>query len=127
MAWLSNALLAGWVVAGILVALLFSGKVADRGSYSNPEAQRVTKASQDRPPLTKGARPPPSTFKRDPPPREYQPDCSKREDTDLCVQRRIADAAEGQRALTVMGVVLLSIVRNAGVHWMGSIFCSRDR
>ena len=107
MAWMSNVLVAGWVVAGILVALMFSGKVADRTSYNTVEAQRVAEARQDQRPLTKGTRPPPSSFKRNPPPREYQPDCSKREEADLCAQRRIADAVEGQRALTVVGLVLL--------------------
>ena len=38
---------------------------------------------------------------------EYQPDCSKRSDADLCAQLRMAQAADSQSALNLLGVGLL--------------------
>lgn len=99
--------LAGWVLAFILAAFLYSEKVADGFSFGSGKAKQETQPSQPQQSVAKSNRPPPSTFKRQPPPREYEPDCTKREDSDLCAQRRMAIAAEDQGRLNVLGLILL--------------------
>lgn len=42
------------------------------------------------------------------PPPDYKPECNKREDADLCAQMRMAQSAEIQSTLNVLGVGLLA-------------------
>jgi len=105
--WRSDLALGGWVIAGILAALLYSEKVADRYSFGHPKAQQEAKAGNSQQSVPKSNRPPPSSFKRQLPPKEYEPDCTKREDYDLCAQRRMAIAAEDQGRLNIIGLILL--------------------
>ncbi len=103
----NNFWIAGWGVAFILAALLYSEKVTDRAAFGNAKAQQENKGRADQQPIASSNRPPAPTYNRQPPPKEYKPDCSKREDADLCTQRRMAVAAEEQGRLNIIGLVLL--------------------
>lgn len=105
--WRSNLALGGWIIAGVLAALLYSEWVADGFSFGGRKRKQETEYSASEKSVSKSNHPPPSTFKREPPPQEYKPDCTKPENGDLCAQRRMAAAAEEQTRLNIFGLILL--------------------
>lgn len=103
----SKTSVVGWVVAGILGAIIYAEWTADRlafrhlkSVFEGQHGQQQQGGARDYPQL--------GTNSQDQQPaKEYQTDCSKRDDSDLCAQRRMAKSAEDQAGLSELGLWLL--------------------
>jgi hypothetical protein len=69
---------------------MYSVSQVQHAPFQHPEANEVQTRNENKPP-----------------PAEYKPDCSKREEIDFCAQLRMAETAESQSTLNVIGVLLL--------------------
>ena len=92
--WRSKFAVAGWVVAGLLGALVYSQWVTDEFSFRHLKGgHKTSQAQQER----DGAKHAGAPLKDKPPASKYEADCEKSEKRDDCLlQLRMTEAAEVQ-------------------------------
>jgi hypothetical protein len=126
---MSNSSLAGWIVAGLLLGVVYANWVTMSHLPGSPRGAELNQAAQQHEQQT--GDPPPTGQARQG--QQYYADCSSpqsREDADLCEQRRMAKAAEDTLALAASqwwwnvaqaGATVAAALAAAWAAWAASV------